>query len=122
LKTAVVIVGLIIALLGLVGMLRPVVLRKLVGGFRATPMLYLAAIIRVALGVLLLLTAPACRYTVAIYVLGVITLFSGLLLPVIGKTRFEALIGWWIARSDRTIRALTSVAIAYGAFLVLAAF
>ena len=121
-KTTVLIVGIVIALLGLIGASRPRVLRMLVRSFRSAAMLYLAAVIRVALGIVLLIAAPGCRFTIGVYVLGVITLFSGLILPVLGKARFLALVDWWLGLSDGTIRALVSLAILYGAFLAVAAF
>jgi len=121
-KTTVLIVGIVIALFGVVGTSRPKALRVFVGSFRSASMLYLAAAIRVALGGVLLLAAPGCRFTIAVYVLGVVTLFSGLLLPVLGKARFAALIGWWLGLSDGAIRASTLAAVVLGVFLALAAF
>jgi hypothetical protein len=114
-KTAVLIFGIVIALLGLAGAARPKPFKVFVGSFRSTGMLYFAATIRIALGIVLLLAAPSCRFTVALYLLGVITLFSGLLLPILGKVRFAALIGWWIGLSDTTIRSSMFLAIALSA-------
>jgi hypothetical protein len=51
----------------------------------------------------------------------VVTLFSGLLLPMLGKVRFAALIGWWLSLSDGSIRATMVLAILLGTFLILAA-
>jgi hypothetical protein len=120
-KTAVLIFGIVIALLGLAGVARPEPFKTFAGSFRSTGMLYFAATIRIALGIVLLLAAPSCRFTIAVYVLGVVTLFSGLLLPILGQVRFAALIGWWIALSDTTTRAWMFLAIALGVFLILAA-
>jgi hypothetical protein len=122
LKTTVLIVGIVIVLVGLIGASRPIVLRTLVRSFRSTAMLYVAAVIRISLGIVLLLAAPGCRFTIAVYVLGVITLLSGLLLPVIGKVRFVALIDWWLRLSDGAVRAWVFLAIVYGVFLAVAAF
>jgi hypothetical protein len=121
LKTTVLIVGVVITLLGLLGASRPKPFKTLIGFFRSTGMFYFAATIRVALGIALLLAAPSCRFTIALYVLGVLTLFSGLLLPILGQVRFAALIGWWVGLSDGTIRASMFLAIALGAFLIVAA-
>lgn len=120
-KTTVLVFGVVIALLGLLGAFRPKPLRAFVGSFRSIGMLYFAATIRIALGIVLLLAAPTCRFTIALYVLGVVTLFSGLLLPMLGKVRFAALIGWWLSLSDGSIRATMVLAILLGTFLILAA-
>jgi len=120
-KTTVLVFGVVIALLGLLGAFRPKPLRAFVGSFRSIGMLYFAATIRIALGIVLLLAAPTCRFTIALYVLGVVTLFSGLLLPMLGKVRFAALIGWWVSLSDGSIRATMVLAILLGTFLILAA-
>jgi hypothetical protein len=120
-KTTVLVFGIVIALIGLLGSFRPKPIRTLVGSFRSTGMLYFAATIRIVLGIVLLLAAPSCRFTIALYVLGVLTLFSGLVLPILGKARFAALIGWWLALSDTTIRATMILAVVLGTFLILAA-
>jgi len=120
LKTTVLIVGVVITLLGLLGATRPKPFKTLIGSFRSTGMLYLAATIRIALGIVLLLAAPSCRFTIALYVFGVLTLFSGLLLPILGQVRFAALIGWWLGLSAGMIRASMFLAIALGAFLIVA--
>lgn len=120
-KTTVLIVGVVITLLGLLGASWPKPFKTLIGTLRSTGMLYFAATIRVALGIVLLLAAPSCRFTVALYVFGVITLFSGLLLPILGQVRFAALIGWWVGLSAGTIRASMFLAVALGAFLIVAA-
>jgi hypothetical protein len=120
-KTTVLVFGVVIALLGLLGAFRPKPLRAFVGSFRSIGMLYFAATIRIALGIVLLLAAPTCRFTIALYMLGVVTLFSGLLLPMLGKVRFAALIGWWLSLSDGSIRATMVLAILLGTFLILAA-
>ena len=121
-KTTVLVFGIVIALFGLLGAFRPRPLKAFVGSFRSTGMLYFAATIRIALGIVLLLAAPSCRFTIAMYVLGVVTLFSGLLLlPMLGKVRFAALVGWWLALSDTTIRAAMILAVVLGTFLILAA-
>lgn len=120
-KTTVLIVGVVITLLGLLGASWPKPFKTLIGTLRSTGMLYFAATIRVALGIVLLLAAPSCRFTVALYVFGVITMFSGLLLPILGQVRFAALIGWWVGLSAGTIRASMFLAVALGAFLIVAA-
>lgn len=120
-KTTVLVFGIVIALFGLLGAFRPRPLKAFVGSFRSTGMLYFAATIRIALGIVLLLAAPSCRFTIALYVLGVVPLFSGLLLPMLGKVRFAALVGWWLALSDTTIRAAMILAVVLGTFLILAA-
>jgi len=60
-KTAVLIFGIVIALLGLTGVARPKPLKAFAGSFRSTGMLYFAATIRIALaiafGVFLILAA-----------------------------------------------------------------
>jgi hypothetical protein len=120
-KTTIVIFGIVIALLGLLGIIRPGMIREFGRAFRSGGMLYLAATLRLALGVVLLLAAPGCRFTVALYVIGLLTLTSGLMLPFLGAKRFAALIDWGIGRSDGLIRGGMAAAILLGVFLVVAA-
>ncbi len=114
-------VGLLIAALGLVGLVNPAALRDGVRRLWATGLgMRVAFGLRLALGVFLWLAAPECRFPTAIRVLGGITFASGVLVPVVGSVRIEALLDWWLGLPAGFVRGWACIAMAAGGFLLYA--
>lgn len=114
-------IGAVIVLIGAVGMLLPAAMRALVNIFRSRFMLIVAAALRFAIGIVLVLAAPDCHFTEAVRMLGFVAIASGLLIPLLGTVRINRLFDWVGGRSDGTVRAWAMVAILLGAFLLVAA-
>ena len=114
--------GVLIALLGATGLIRPAALVGWVDSlWRNLRGLWAVVALRLGIGIVLVLAAAECRYPTAIRVLGVISIVSAGLVPVIGLERVRALVSWWTARPPLLIRAWAVVAFAFGAFLIHAA-
>jgi hypothetical protein len=114
------IICLLTAAFGAVGIASP---SKLVGVVRyfQTPIgLYVAAGIRVLLGVALLFAAPASRAPGLVYVLGVFIIVAGVATPLFGLDRFRRLLDWWSSRGSAFIRGWAVVALLFGLGLAYA--
>ena len=118
---AVLVVGAVIVLGGAFGVVAPLLFRGWAGACRSRPMLYVAALVRLSLGVLLLLAAPACRFTVLIQVLGVVAIFAVVVMFMLGQQRIDAMFDWWGRQSATIVRAWATVAVILGAVLIFAA-
>jgi hypothetical protein len=114
--TIVLVFGILIVLLGVYGMAQPVPFLRFVGRFRSPAWLNAAALIRVALGIVLLLAAPDCRFTLAVQILGVLVILAGVVLPMLKRSSVEGLMDWFIGLSLPTLRAWLVVAIFIGLF------
>jgi hypothetical protein len=87
----------------------------------ATPQgLYVAATLRVAIGLVLLRVAPASRAPLALRVLGWLAVIAGLVTPFVGVERARDMIEWWLARDSAVVRVWAAVAAAFGGFLLYA--
>ncbi len=118
-RVAALIIGLLVAALGLVGMTAPEVIQRLISMIHLPPALYLAALLRVAFGIIFILAAPSSRLPNAIRILGVIMILAGVLTPFFGVQIAElALISG--SRGPGTIRAFAAAALALGGFIVYA--
>ncbi len=114
--------GGLIVLLGLAGLVSPSALVGWVDSlWRSLRGLWGVVALRFCLGVILVVAAPECRYPTAIRILGVISIVSATLVPVLGLERIRALVNWWAARAPLFIRAWAVFAIAFGGFLIHAA-
>ena len=117
----VVVFGLMIFAMGGAGMASPMRLMAFVTRFRSREGFRAAAIIRVVMGIVLILAAGGSRAPLYLQVIGWITLAAGLLLPFIGLARYQAIIDWWLGRSESLQRAWAGAALIFGASLVWAA-
>lgn len=118
---AVGVLGLLIALVAAFGMVAP---RAMLGWIEGIPghwRVGLAVAIRSVSGAVLVAAAPDTRWPTAVAAVGVAALVAAIGLVAVGRRRFDALLAWWIARPDGIVRAWCGVALALGAFLIVAA-
>lgn len=118
LNVAVASIGVVIAGVGVVGVLAPSLLLDLGRSLLSSNGLYAVAAIRVAFGVLLLLVAPLSRMPRALRVIGAVIILNGLVTPFFGVERSEALLNWFSSRGAAFVRVMALFAIAFGAFVV----
>ncbi len=116
----VVILGLFIAAVGVIGMVCPAHLISLARSWQTRTGLYLAALLRIGLGLLLFLVAGDSRAPHLLRVLGVVIFVSGVVTPVLGPERFHTILEWWDARGVGFKRVWCGCAFAFGLLLVYA--
>ena len=112
--------GLAILGLGLVGVVDPRRLIRWVAAIPPEKRIPIAVAVRVVMGAVCLLAAPATAYPTAVMAFGILALAAAAALPVLGPARLDALIDWWLARPDGFIRGWACFAAALGAGLVAA--
>src|SRR6266699_3086354 len=72
------------------------------------------AVLRVAIGVVLIMTAPASRAPKVLQAAGAAVLLAGLATPLFGVERTKAVLDWEAAQGLWLIRAVAAVALAIG--------
>ncbi len=80
-----------------------------------------AFLFRIVVGLVLIAGAPETGLPTLVLVLGVISLLSGLLAPLLGYDRLLAFVDWWAARPAGLIRVWALLALALGLVLLYAA-
>jgi hypothetical protein len=114
------VLSLLVATVGALGVVSPTKLLGLVRRFQSPAGLYGAAVFRVLLGAALFVTAPASRAPGAVRVAGAVILVSGLVTPFFGVERFRKILDWWSARGPVFIRVWAVFALALGLLLSFA--
>jgi hypothetical protein len=112
--------GVLIAGLGVLGLMGPGRFVSWVRSVWRHDLLWLAVAIRLVLGSVLLLAAPECRASAAVRVLGVISIAAAVSLPLVGSRRLRAFVDWWCRQSTGFIRVWMLAAVLFGGFLVYA--
>ena len=110
--------ALAILVVGAMGVASPAALMSFVRRWQTASGIWAAAGFRIAFGVAAWSAAPASRTPVVLQVLGVVSIVSGIALPLLGLSRFVAILSWWERRSVRFKRVWAGVACAFGGFLL----
>ncbi|MCC6849856.1 MAG: hypothetical protein IT294_15235 [Deltaproteobacteria bacterium] len=112
--------GTLTLVIGTIGAVVPSWLAALATAFHGPFGLLVAALVRLVLGAALFAAAPQSRAPLAFRTLGAATFAVGLLTPLMGVERFDALLDWWVAldpwlaRTWSTCAAVVGGLIAYG--------
>lgn len=122
LQAAVIGIGTIISLICLTGIILPAQLLHAVrAAWQYHAALFVAIMVRLTVGALLVLAAPQSRYPLALETLGWLAIVAALLIPAVGRKRIGQLLNWWCLRSALGVRMWSLAGLAFGCFLVYAA-
>lgn len=113
-------IGLILVAQGILGIAAPGVFLKTLRFITAPPMIYLAAVIRVVFGVVLVRAASGSRAPLFLRVFGVIIVIGGLLTPFLGIQFAHFILDWWSAAGPALVRVFAAVSLALGILVVYA--
>jgi hypothetical protein len=73
------------------------------------------------LGIVFLLAATACRKTWIIIVLGILFLFGGILVLILGPKRTAPILEWWLKKPNWILQVLALLTVAFGVLIIYAA-
>ena len=119
-RIAALLLALFTILVGLVGLVSPDSLMTIRRLYFATPVgLYAAGAVRIAMGVVLILCAPASRTPRTLRALGAVVCMQGLAALLFGPDRARAILEWE-AMHTALLRAGSLVAAAVGGFVAFA--
>jgi len=106
---------------GFVLLLRPAILFNLLRGYQNSAGLYgLAVVVRLILGIVLILAAPASRFPLTLEILGWIAIVAAVFIGALGTTRFSKLMAWALGLSEGLGRLSGVFALLFGGFLIYA--
>ena len=114
------ILGVLAAMIGLMGLANPKTIVGLVEYWRGPTRYYVAVGVRMVLGVIFLVVAPSCRLPILVQVLGVISIVAAIVILIAGQERLDSFISWWLKRPPGVIRVSALFAFAFGILLVYA--
>jgi len=115
--------GVVIVAVGVVYLLRPDIMKWLMGFFKQGKRIYLAGVIRLALAVIFLLRAgsPECEIRWVIVVFGILFLIGGVLIFILGHEKLRRILDWYQKQSALLLRIIAVIALAIGAVIIYSA-
>ena len=115
------IIGAAIILLGLLYIVKPQIMKSLLEFFKKGSRIYIAALLRLTLAVVFLISAAECRIRWVIIALGILMMLGGLLIFALGPRRISPILEWWQRQSTLLLRVLAVIVLAIGAIIIYAA-
>jgi hypothetical protein len=119
-KTLAYVIGLFIASVGIVGLIVPSFLVWIAGHFVSSGAFYVVAVVRVAVGLLLISVAPDTRAPRTIRVLGCLLVIAGIgaaVTALVAIGRATAIIDWWLRQGSGVVRLTGIPLIILGGFV-----
>jgi hypothetical protein len=113
-------IALIVLLAGVTGIVAPERLLSLRGIAATQAGLLAVSMARVAIGVVLIMTAPRSRAPKMLQIAGAAVLFAGLATPFFGVERTRAVLNWEAAQGPTLIRVGSLAVVAIGGLLAVA--
>ena len=118
---AVKVISIMVAGMGILYLLKPKALLQMIAFFGEGKSIYIAAILRLVIGVILLIAASQCRVVGVVITLGILALIGGITIFALGPEKMKPILDWWSKRSFIVLRLLGLLVLAVGALLLYAA-
>lgn len=112
--------ALLILTLGLLALVYPVGFAALVAAFQLPPWLYLSALLRVGMGVSFFAAARGSRATLPLFLLGLVMVAGGVVMPFIGQGMTRPILDAWTSGATGIVRGWGIAAAVVGAFTLWA--
>lgn len=108
--------AMLIVAIGGYGLISPTGVIVVVRWFQAGPGVWAGFVVRLVFAVALWLAAPLSATPSAFRVLALIAFLGAVALPLMGSTRFDIFVEWWVEQPAWFLRVWFLVALAFGLF------
>ena len=113
--------GVLFTLMGIAYLLRPDIIKRLMGFFKKGKRIYFAGLIRFALAIVFFVAARECRYFWIIFASGIIFLAGGLLIFLLGPEKIKRILDWYQDQPALIFRIIALIVLAFGIIIILSA-
>lgn len=114
---AAVLIGVALVAQGIFGIAAPDEFVRVLRAVQTPPLIYVAAVVRIAFGVVLFKAAPTSRTPALLRALGSLITLGGLLTPFFGVRVGHAILDAWTASGPDVVRMWATVSLALGVFV-----
>jgi hypothetical protein len=119
-QIVVMLLGILVAAIGGLGIVYPAALMRFVATWQSPPRLYVAALMRLLFGIVLIVAAPSCRASGIVRAIGILAVIAVIVFFLLGTERSRSIIRWWSNRSTWFTRLWAAIAMGFGVFLIYA--
>jgi len=98
--------------------LKPQAFRNYVEFWRPPKRTYLGGVLAILFGVVFLMAAPTCNWGGVITIIGIMAFVKGIFFLTAGRKKVKAIIDWYVAKTDKTIKILGVIEAALGILIL----
>lgn len=120
-QTIIQVIGILIFLGGILFLLKPEVVRRIVAFMQKGYRIYFVGMLRIALAVVFLLGARQCDMTRVMAALAILFLVSGLLIFMLGSGKIQRILSWYLRQPAFVLRVLSLIPLLLGGLIIYAA-
>ncbi len=111
-------IGAIVMVMGIIMVLNEKTFIVMLNFWKKGKNVHIAGAIRFALGIFFVFIAPACRFSVSIFILGILMIIGGAAIFVLKPNRVQAIFDWLEKRPPVVIRLISLLVIAIGELII----
>jgi hypothetical protein len=108
------VIGALLIIQGLLGIVVPDAFVEVVRLFQSPPMLYVAAALRIAIGIVLICAVTGSRLPMFLRIFGVLVVIGGVLTPFVGVQFAHTILSLWSSQGPGLVRLFALVSLALG--------
>ncbi|MDD5166917.1 MAG: hypothetical protein PHQ57_05980 [Candidatus Omnitrophica bacterium] len=115
--------GILMICMGLVNLINPILMKKMISFWKQGKRIYAGGLLRVLFGVIFLLASSysRVRQPCVLAVLGVLMILGGMLIFILGPEKMKAILGWWDKKPASILRLIAILALAIGTLVIYSA-
>jgi len=114
-------IGILMACMGIINILKPVFMKKMIAFWGQGKRIYAGGLLRFLFGAIFLWSAPQARLQGVIYTLGILMLAGGALIFILGLKKVHRMLGWWSRKPDSILRVAAALILAIGVLVIYSA-
>lgn len=111
-------IGALIVVEGILFIINPLLMRKLIEFFIKGKLIYIAGVIRVILAILFLTLASQCAHPWLIILFGIAFLIGAIVIFALELEKIKNMLRWWLTQKDYMIRIVGSIAAILGLLII----
>ena len=119
-EKVILVIGILIGLCGVVALIRPDFYRKALKFFMHGKLVYIAAGLRIVLGVVFLISALSCSIPWIIIIFGILFLAAGITMFAVKLEKLKNMLDWFGQRSPLAIRLFAVIALVIAGIILYA--
>lgn len=112
------IIGILITCMGLMVVLNPGAMKKMLAFWKQGKRIYLGGLLRVLFGVIFLWSASLARLPVVMGTLGIFLIVAGLFIFILRTEKIKSMLDWWDKKPPSALRIIGILVFAIGALII----
>ncbi len=110
-------IAVVIACMGIINLVNPAVMKKMISFWQRGRRIYIGGLIRIFLGAILLWSSSGARHFCVIALIGALMILGGMTIFIVGEEKMRGILIWWDNKPVFVLRVVACLMVALGALI-----